>query len=48
MAKRYTTVSMSLKTKAKFEARKEDYYGNELASEVSQEKFIEDLLEEVK
>jgi len=47
MAKTYTTISVPLKTKAKFEARKEDYYG-ELASEVSQERFVEDLLAEVR
>jgi hypothetical protein len=48
MAKTYTTVSVPQKTKAKFDARKEDYYGMELADQISNEKFVEDLLEEVR
>lgn len=48
MVKCYTTISVKLSTKAKFDARKEDYYGRELAQEVSHEKFLEDLLEEAR
>lgn len=48
MAKKYTTVSVPQKTKAKFDARKEDYYGREIANQISNEKFVEDLLEEVR
>lgn len=47
MAKTYTTISVPLKTKARWDMIKEEMYGD-LAEEVSHERMAEDLLEEVR
>lgn len=46
MAK-YTTVSLSHKTKGRFELAKEKYYGEEIADQISHDRFVEDVCDDV-
>lgn len=47
MAKTYTTISVPLRTKARWDMMKSEMYGD-LAEQVSQEKMTEDLLDKAK
>lgn len=43
MAKTYTSIGITHRTKGRFELAKEEYYGEDLCEEVSQDKFLDDL-----
>lgn len=42
-----TTIGVYEDTKAKFELAKEAYYGEDVAGEITHDKFINDLLDDV-